>query len=396
MKFNFEKIKKVIKKSALGTAVLLTSASALDAQEQIVSSKEINQTEVNDSEFYRNEYIKYMEHPSYKERLSKEMYGDEKIDEEKQKKIDREYEDRMKQIKNVLLENANGLFDSSFVPDSNKVHGIPFTFNHEFSHSLDFRLRKPILTETSKNYFEFITDSTIENGFNDKKELFFNLNKLNADLLQLEKEKNDSIKKEEYNRRLFKFVDILNIYINNNKDNIQFCHEKSFNFVLNELNKLNRKNFNVQKFYKYFNYRDQINIIHDDLELLQELESYENQQKFYDDKISKLKIIKDYYASNSEIKARLNHLRLRAKNEFNYNLNKEFDINNFEELKKDVQYFELKRELNLSDEEINELMKVTAFNNSKNVSYPTGSDDQKFKKGYDIHNLDYGEEECQA
>ncbi|MFA5773289.1 MAG: hypothetical protein WC908_01280 [Candidatus Paceibacterota bacterium] len=72
----------------------------------------------------RDEYLKYMKDPTYKQRLTKEMYGDQKIDASKQEKIDSELSNREKIIKNILLTTA----DES-KPDSVQAEYINFQSN---------------------------------------------------------------------------------------------------------------------------------------------------------------------------------------------------------------------------------------------------------------------------
>src|SRR3989339_1551338 len=109
MKF-FEGFKKDMKKVAVGSAVVAASLVPMKSVEQEnTSNTNQDKTEINkegksiasmDPEFYRNEYIKYMEHPSYKERLAREIYGDSIITKDMQKIIDIKFTERLKQIKN--------------------------------------------------------------------------------------------------------------------------------------------------------------------------------------------------------------------------------------------------------------------------------------------------------
>ena len=67
--------------------------------------------------------------------------------------------------------------------------------------------------------------------------------------------------------------------------------------------------------------------------------------------------------SNTELKARLNTLRIRAAEKNEYNFKDDFDINKYNNVKDSPQYKSLKRVM--SDEQINELMKYTADNGKK-------------------------------
>lgn len=252
MKFNFEKAKDIIKKTTVGAGIVTASLSSLKSNAQEIKQDQDtikNKTEISmDPEYYRNEYIKYMEHPSYKVRLAKEMYGDEVIDEEKQKNIDKTYEDRVNKIKNISIEMMpnveDPLLDSSYYSILNKsVKTTPRASSHELTHSLD-------------HIGNFMAR---QKGFEDKKNEFLDLKKI--------------------------------------------------------------------------------------------LKKY------------------NYMSKSTEIKARLNSLRIKAINMYGFDLNNEFDINNYEKLREDKEYEELRFNLNLTNEQINELMKYTAMNERENDTY---------------------------
>lgn len=244
MKFNFENI---IKKATLGSAIVTASLSPLKSTGQEIQQdyeNVKNKTEISmDPESYRNEYIKYMEHPSYKERLAKEMYGDEIIDGDKQQNIDSEYEKRLTKIKNVPIEMLPIVDDvskdtSHYSIIDKLVKTTPYAAFHELSHSLDHAGNMMVR----------------QKGFQDA--LYKNLD--------------DSTRIANY----------------------------------------------------------------------------------------------DYFSRRSEIKARLNSLRLKAVSLYGFDLNDNFDIKKFDKLRDDKEYLELRFNLNLTNEQINDLMKYTAENMS--------------------------------
>lgn len=309
-------------------------------------------------EFYREQYIKYMEHPSYKQRLSKEMFGDNIIDTKKQELIDKEYIERLEQIKKVPISmlqdtDPDALYDPSHYGNKNGRDSVVTTRRaapHEFSHSLDMGKH-----------------GIIEEGFNQKLNSF-----LEKDTGGLESEGNNlNIKKDSvlsetesimYKENHEKFIETLRKYIDDNKDNTEFKERNSFNVIKNNVNDLNSSYFTVQDFFKFFHYLDQIKIMKENRDLLDNLSKEEGKIKEFSDKIKNLESEADYLKNNSEVKARLNYLRIKAIKENGYDLNNEFNINNFDELKNDSQYKDLKDKLGLSDNQINELMKYTAGN----------------------------------
>ena len=348
MKF-FEGLKKNIKEVVVGSAVVAGSVLPLEssAQEANNENVDIKKTEISmDPEFYRNEYIKYMMHPSYLERLGKEIYGDSTINKEMQNNIDIEFSKRLDKIDRIPISMIPNVKEKEHDPSIYSKHTkdditienvttTPHAANHELTHATHDSI-----------YAGF---ESIKNKYIEDKEL-----------------KLDSTEIEIYKNKHQEFIKILNEYLIKNKENIRFTipdeyiweKETAYNFILSLLNTENSKNFDMQKFFEYFNLKD-INIIYNEYpQLIKELESFEKIKE--ENKINNY--VNNYFRQSTEIKARLNHLRMRAVNEFGYDMHNELDINKFQELKNDRQYNELKEKLNLSDEQINELMKYVAVN----------------------------------
>jgi len=350
MKFNFEKAKDIIKKTTIGVGVVAGSFSSLESKAQETKKDTIqNNTEVSmDQEFYRNEYIKYMEHPSYKERLAKEMYGDKVITNDDQQIIDNEFNKRLNQIKTVHIYMLPNIYEKTNDPSyysliDNEVNTTPYAAPHELSHAVDysdeFASREIGLANTLD---KFLKDRAIE---------YFRFIK--------------SSETEEYRNKMLLFSSIVKQYILENKNNVKFTipdgylqeNESSYDFMMNQLDELNLRNFDLKKYNEYISSSDReiINKHKQIIELTVDINKYL-------DKLSKLQNNHFYYLKNTEIKARLNYLRIRAINEYKYDQGSEFQINKFDELKNDKQYQELKENLGFTDEQINELMKYTAMN----------------------------------
>lgn len=260
MKFNSEKIKKVVKKTVIGAGIIVTPiiSSGQNSSNSEIAHKNIQNTEINkdknienNQEFYINKYIKYMEHPSYKQRLAKEMFGDVNINEAMQNIVDEEYNKRINKIYSIIIEMIPDVDNptkdtSNFSPSNKVVTSTPRAIFHEIQHRLD-----------------------------------------------------------------------------NNDDNF-IIRQKGFEEVKN-------KNIGLKTI----------------------LENY------------------NYFGRSDEIKARLNSLRIKAIMMYGFDLNTDFDINNYEKLREDKEYNELRFDLNLTNEQINELMKYIAINDKNNVDDKT-------------------------
>lgn len=289
MKLNFDKIKKVATKTAIGAGVISASLGNLEAQEvkSGQKEKEINKTEViKGKKFFEqkwNEYIKYIQHPEYRKRLKKELFGSNPINEENEKILNDIYNYRLEKIRttpikdlltrrpfsnynlNGVYHNKKGIIYTMETTNTNKrdeLYGNGGSFDGTLYHEL---------THTAHTSDKF----KCADGFFDKK---------------------DSII-------------------------------------------LNRDKFNNHKEYMSFldNYIKEIS---------------NNKKSFW-----------GYLQNSKEMRARLTSLRLMAIEKYNFNQNNDFDISKFPELKENIQYKDLHETLELSDEEINELMKSTADNN---------------------------------
>ena len=286
-----------------------------------------------------------MKHPSYKERLAKEMYGDEIIDEEKQKIIDIEYNNRLQKINNVIINIHKNLTDGSYFNlKTNKISADKESIYHELSHSVDNHENK-------------------DTGFNDIK---------NKYISDPENYYNNFITKEnceKYQENFFHLIDVINKYNNENNTGIKNI---TYDFIPigGNFNLLKNIKGGFFELIKDISKKGSDQILkklkqEDFTKIYDQNEDLANSVFDYEKKLQDL-LIKKYYIQNTEIKARLNELRLKAVNELGFDLDSEFNINKLPSSLKDNQaYYDLKYQLNLSDEEINELMKYTAMNESR-------------------------------
>lgn len=320
----------------------------------------LNESKNIDPEYHRSEYLKYMNDPAYKDRLAKEMYGDDILDETKQSAIDLEYKYRLDNIKNVQINMNKKIQDesedpSSYNPYEKTISTTPRASLHELTHATAHR-----------------DDAGIQKGFIDIK------NKYIPDQSSVYVNYIKGNETKIANLNDISLAKIVKEYIINNKDNIKFkvndmtissngC-KNAYDFVLKQTNDT-KNGLDLFQFHEYLSSEDQEKIYSNNKELLENMKEYS--QKF-----NKIYSKFNYYSKNSEIKARLDFLRLRAVKEYNFDQKNDFDINKFLDIKNDRQYKELKEKLDLTDDQINELMKYTAEN------VPTENIDSNDKEKY--------------
>ncbi len=346
-----EGFKKNIKDVVVGSAVVAGSVLPLEStsQEAKQNNENTNKTEVSmDPEFYRNECIKYMMDPSYLERLKNEMYGDTIINQEDRQIIINEYQNRLNQIKTIPINMLQDIYKNSRDPsnyniEENEVYTTPDAAPHELSHAADYADK---FLNREKGFVSIL------NKYLENREMEYHNFRFGPET-------------KEYRQKMLLFSVIVKQYLLENKDKVKLTvpdyflgeNESRYDFMMTILNESNLKYFTLEKYNEYISpsEREIINNNNQIKELTVDIEKY----------LAKLKKIENkhfYYYKNTEIKARLNHLRIRAINEYHYDQGNEFNINEYDELKNDRQYKELKENLNLSDEQINELMKYTAEN----------------------------------
>jgi hypothetical protein len=307
---------------------------SISAREKAIASSLTKTTELKAIEWlpkagekYRTEYLEYMNHPAYKERLAKEMFGDVELDSQKEQAVSIEYDRRKKavqgvEIKNNKLENPD--FGGGYLPENHKIETVlPEVLYHELSHAVE-------LNSSGLNMNE--------SGFNGKKEEFISIPEAN---LKLQEAK-------------CAFAEaIAEVILKNNIG----TDLPNYSRIVKDLQSVNLKE-KPEVAINYYNFYSQA----------KEILSKEPKIKELELSIKALELENNYYKSNTEIKARLNDLRLKAVKDYQYNQNSEFDINNFDKLRSSDSYLDLKYKGGLTDKQINELMKYTADNNINNVS----------------------------
>lgn len=333
-----KKINKYLKIGGLATTILLSKE--IKAQYNN-SQKDYDQYKTEEgkdsiSEKIKIEYLQYMKHPSYKERLKKEMFGDNYNEESDKDSLDNEYENRVKNIEITYIQKGFG-FGGNYSKDNAFIVSDSGALPHELSHSEDNTtpgfgfvnvLNKTLpLTQSLEYLYKGETKDTL-------KKIEKSINILsNALLKYIDNADNFNIR--------FDDGSVINFTKNNAKD---FLDTK--NLFKNNYLKINPKNpIKALNYFIDFDTSQYQKVI----KLLKEKEKIrkENQSNY------------DYLKQPTEVKARLNHLRFKAI-KMGYDLNDSFDMNNFPELKKDFQYLDLKDGLKLNDRQINKLMEYVA------------------------------------
>lgn len=350
MKLNFEK-------GIVGAAIVVESLAPSQAKGQ-ERAKDIflNQNEIKSDpslEKYRIDYLNYMNHPSYKQHLAKEMFGDEEIDADIQEKIDKEYQIRIEKVKNVPM-NYVAVNDSTgesgaYSPENNTIITSDTSAYHELSHSSDginvsllgmgdkitekgfANIKNSIMGTQDEMWKKFENSEVCKNGMAASRRISENLwNEIKNEYSKSEAHKFKMTGSEEYN------TDITT------EEGEKFVKD----IVLHRKPESTIKNINNPSFIKNHKLTNKEDYI-----------LYEKMQN----EANKADLNIYYFDSNTEIKARINSLRLKAYKYFGYDLKTEFDINKYPELKKDHGYIQLKDNSELSDKNINELSKYIAM-----------------------------------
>jgi len=315
-------------------------------------------------EQYRAEYLKYMEHPSYKQRLGKELYGDAVIGEEEQLNIDRNYNERLNRVKKVPI-YMKDMEGGKYI--QGKIESSPNSLSHELSHAAEGK--KAI------EYDDFVEGTTKQVSYTDTRRQIIptTINVKEDEYKQKEEEfdiKFETIQQrqkeklfEDYNNKIL-FTDP------NSKKN----YAETLNDIKEVLDGTYNAEYMLNQFYfpsneDYKVYLNRLDELRNDDELKETIYKHEEfiktRQKEFNSKSDEY-YYNEYLRSNTEIKARLNSLRLKAIKKYGFDLNEEFDIKKYPELQKENSgYEQLKNRLKMSDDQINELMKYTADSGSR-------------------------------
>ena len=273
-----------------------------------------------------------MEHPSYKKRLAKEMFGDGKFE---PALVEQEYQRRMQKLPTVKIIDPSGLAHGQageYRPAENTLQAIDSpTFYHEITHAVD---KSPSFYGQAENTpFTDVKEKIVKypvQALRKFKEKYGQYIKPNLSALQEKLVKDldkgvilppQGMTKEQYKEKLLKYDPIREIRKPRPEQNI------------------------TQEYVDAFKALPQSQFVKKAIEA--------------EDKEYRLPWI-GYLKEDSEMKAKINSLRLQAIEKYGYDQSKPFKIEDYPELKKDPQYKQLTEDLKMSDKDIQELSKYIA------------------------------------
>jgi len=272
-------------------------------------------------------YKAYMEHPSYKKRLGKELFGEGRID---PSAVEQEYQRRIQKLPTVKIIDPSGLGQGQageYRPSENTLQAIDSpTFYHEITHAVD---KSPsFFGQAEDTPFTDVKERIVKypvQALREFKEKYGQYIKPNLSVLQEKLVKDldkgvilppQGMAKEQYRERLLKYNPIREIRKPRPEQNI------------------------TQEYVDAFKALPQSQFVKKAIEA--------------EDKEYRLPWI-GYLKEDSEMKAKINSLRLQAIEKYGYDPSKPFRIENYPELKKDPQYKQLTEDLKMSDKDIQEL-----------------------------------------
>lgn len=274
----------------------------------------------------------YMQHPAYKERLGRELFGEGPID---QRAVETEYQRRMERIPEIKIEDGSKLREGEggeYLPAQRILRAKnPEVFYHEFTHAMD---NNPSMFGVAPVVpFTYVKDklltypSKLEKEYMEK---YGQYRKPNYKILQEKMVKDldegkisppSYLTKEQYREYLLKYD------------------------PFSEVRKPKPEQGITQEYIDSFNAHPSAQFIKKALDA--EQNEYKSEWM-------------NYLKDDTEMKARINSLRLQAIQKYGYDQSKPFKIEDYPELKKDHQYKQLTEDLKMSDKDIDELSKYIA------------------------------------
>jgi len=362
MKLNFEKTKRIAQ-NTVGAGVVLATAifpteKALGQQVPVIDTTKTSN--FDDPESYRKKYLDNMNDPSYKKRLVQEMFTGKtrKLTDSQKIELDKEFNERIERIKSVNIklipQNDSMALGGTYDPSKNLIETTTYSANHELSHK-------------AEGSYGLIGNSSKEKGFTTKR----------AELIDSPEEMMNKFRNSKE-------------YVNAEKVVPQIM-DSLWNDIQNEYLKPNAPKFLMNKYGEGFNtditteegkdfvknlvYLNPFMVVSDinDSIFVNKHKSI-NKDKYdiYDLYLKKLNeedIKTNYFNLNTEVKARINNLRMKAFEDYGYKFNKKFNINNYPKLKERADYKQLKKYLEMTDDDINELSKYIAMGDGENNYY---------------------------
>lgn len=351
-----KKLEKGFKTAVLATTlvtstILPKNTEAQNKESEFNDTKKIEIKKQEELEGKRIEYLKYMEDPSYKERLKKEMFGDNYNESSDSLALEEEYKIRKNRIENVI---------AVILPEGQGIQGDPNTkglyrndsiktdlehASHELSHASQSEIGpgRGFIEKLQETLPPAQLSVTFQHYGVDKEEI----TKIEECTNILVKALLDYFKKEQ--KVNFRFDDG---YIKNDMSVDEAMSTTFGDFLMVQpFEPLRALDYLID--FDTTNFKEQIDF----------LKSIEPKMQNYRDDYR-------YFKDPREVSARLNSLRIKAI-KFGYKINEKFDINKFPKLLEDHQYQELRYFLLLKNEDIQKLMEYVADSGGKELNSNT-------------------------
>lgn len=298
-------------------------------------------------------YKKSMQSPTYKERLAREMYGDVPLDDDQKDEVDANFEMRKWLINNVGTEKVNNRNTGNEALGEYIAKDYLIQYNpqkiresgeneesvlaHEYGHSLDTDLIEEFAIPNS--------------GFSQKKKEMVENPVKESDYVEsrdLEKINHEGT------------IDVLNqITEDIRKGKIKIVDTEKFNDALREAG----KRYNTDGDAAVVSVLKHTTFDNKYIDNLEKSKGYEKINKYKE--YEKDRNFKEYVNRDTEVKARINALRIKANLNHGYNFDEPFDINKYPTLKTDMNYIQLNKFLKMSDDSINKLSEYVAYEPNK-------------------------------
>ena len=288
-------------------------------------------------------YKKSMESPTYKQRLARELYGDAPAD---MGEVEKNLQKRIELLK-TLKTQKSGTYDvGEYFPETHSIvinpqearkYGDEETIlAHETSHALD--------TERMDAF------TGKESAFTKKKKEI--LGEPHREFYFENKNKFASIKNEGVKEAVNKIISDVK------SGKLKVTDKQAFDESLQDENVYGvEPNKLLDGILSATNadegYAKELNVSSGAKKIQQE-EDFQRQADF-----------KDYLMRDSEVKAKINALRIKANLQHGYNFDEPFDISKYPTLKGDINYQQLNKELKIPDEAINKLSEYIAYQPNK-------------------------------
>jgi hypothetical protein len=301
-------------------------------------------------------YKRSMESPTYKQRLARELYGDappnmEEVEKNLQRRKDllgnlvvTEKRDASPNAEGEMGEYIQPQYDKEgkprivINPQQARKHSTETSvYAHEVGHAMDTEINDAFQMKTSP-----FTKK--------KKEILGEPNRDFYYQYQTEYGLANSDGREAVVAQILKDVKDGKLKITDSKENFDYAVKNRFpgstGSNVDVIQKILSKT-NADK-----NYRNKLM----ESEGFKKIEAYENFMQH--------SRFQDYLMNDTEVKAKINALRMRAHLEHGYNFDEPFNIEKYPTLKGDENYQQLNKELRIPDEAINKLSEYIAYDKS--------------------------------